>query len=167
LVQVNALVFIGYGIPSLLTSMVVVLSPIATTFTAGTYLGIVDVFFNAISILFVDGLLRNTYTSRQYYIVFLITGLAGNLLSLIGNPPLTISFGASGGIFGLVAGAVTADYALNKRINFMLVGWFVFILIYSSISPNVDYLAHFGGALVGLLAGYIIGKTRARTVSYR
>lgn len=166
LVQVNALVFQRWGIPSLVTSMIVVLSPIPTTLTQGTWEGLVDVVFNAISVFFVDSLLRNTYTSKQYYLVFFITGLAGNLLSLVGEPLDTLSMGASGGIFGLVAGAVTADYAIRKRVNYTLVGWFIFVFIYSSLSPNVDIFAHFGGAAVGLVAGYVIGRSRRQRSSY-
>jgi membrane associated rhomboid family serine protease len=161
LVQTNYLVYQGWGIPSLATSMIVVLAPPIS------YLGIVDIFFNAISVLFVDGLLRNTYTSVQYYIVFFLTGLAGNLVSLLGYGQANIiSFGASGGIFGLVAGAVTSDYALNGRINMGLVGWFIFIFVYSSLGGSVNVFAHLGGALVGLLAGYIIGKSRRRPARY-
>jgi membrane associated rhomboid family serine protease len=160
LVQVNSLVFQGFGIPSLVTSMIVVLPPIALF--QYTFLGVEDVFFNAISIFFVDSLLRNTYSPKQYYTVFLLTGLAGNILSLFGEPLYVISFGASGGIFGLVAGAVSADYALNKRVNTWLVMWFVFIFIYSTFAGPVDIFAHLGGAATGLLAGYLIGRSRSR-----
>jgi rhomboid protease GluP len=165
LVQVNVLVFQGLGIPSLVTSMIVVLPPQLTT---PFYLGLEDVFFNAISIFFIDGLLRNTYTSRQYYLVFLVTGVAGNVISLFGEPLGVTSFGASGGIFGLLAGAVAFDYAVNRRVNTWLIIWFVIIFIYSSIGPYIDVFAHLGGALVGLLAGYLIARSRvARPRSYR
>jgi DNA-directed RNA polymerase subunit RPC12/RpoP len=157
LVQVNALVFQGWGIPSLVTSMIVVLPNI---------LGLEDIFFNAISVFFIDGLLRNTFARREYYLVFLITGLAGNIVSLFGEPINTVSFGASGGIFGLVAAAVSADYAINRRINMGLLLWFVIIFVYSSFGGPVDIFAHLGGALTGLLAGYFIGKSRGRTRSY-
>jgi rhomboid protease GluP len=153
LVQVNALVYTGLGIPSLLTSMIVVLPGLP---------GLEDVFFNAISVFFIDGLLRNTYTNRQYYLVFVVTGLVGNLVSLIGENYNVISFGASGGIFGLVAGAVTVDYAINRRVNTWLVMWFVIILVYSSVGPGIDAFAHLGGAGAGLLAGYVIGRSRSR-----
>jgi membrane associated rhomboid family serine protease len=158
LVQVNALVFQGWGIPSLVTSTIVVY-PIL--------LGAEDVFFNAISVFFIDGLLRNSFTSRQYYLVFLITGIAGNIVSLFGETVGTISFGASGGIFGLVAGAVALDYAINRRVNPTLVIWFVIIFAYSSFTGGpVDVFAHLGGALTGLIAGYLIGKSRSPSGSH-
>jgi rhomboid protease GluP len=122
-------------------------------------LGLLDVFFNAISVVWLDRLFVSTYTRVQYWLVFFLTGIAGNLMSLL-NGPGVVSFGASGGIFGLVAGAVTADYALNRRVNGTLLAWFVFIFIYSSFAGSVDLFAHLGGALAGLVAGYVIGRSR-------
>ncbi len=169
LVQLNAFVFTGYGIPSLATSMIVVLTPISTSVTAGTWDGVVDVAFNAFAVWVIDGLLRNVYTSRQYYLVFFITGLAGNLLSLVAEPSNVLSMGASGGIFGLIAGAVTADYAINRRWNVSLVAWFLFIFFFSTFLSgiSVDIFAHLGGVLVGLASGYFVGRSRrARSSHY-
>ncbi|MDG6997865.1 MAG: rhomboid family intramembrane serine protease [Nitrososphaerota archaeon] len=156
LVQDNYLVYQGW-IPALVTSMIVV---------APGYSGLVDVAFNAIAILFVDGLLRNAFTPKQYYLVFLLTGIVGNVVSLIGYGPgqgitlTTISFGASGGIFGLVAGAVAVDYAVTRRLNKGLVLWFVIIFFYSSLGGSVDIFAHAGGALAGLASGFVVGRAR-------
>ena len=157
LVQDNYLVYHGW-IPALVTSMIVV---------APSYSGLTDVAFNAIAVLFVDGLLRNAFTPRQYYLVFLLTGIVGNLVSLFGygsgtniSPDTTISFGASGGIFGLVAGAVAVDYAVTRRLNTGLVFWFIIIFVFSSIQGNVDFFAHLGGAIAGLVSGFVVGRSR-------
>ncbi|MDA4111017.1 MAG: rhomboid family intramembrane serine protease [Thaumarchaeota archaeon] len=155
LIQYNAAVYQGWYLP-LLTSIIIV---------APGSLGLLDVFFNAISIVWLDRLLSTTYSSRQYYLVFVLTGVAGNILSLLNGPDI-VSFGASGGIFGLVAGAVTADYAINHRINGSLLAWFLFIFIYSSFAGSVDLFAHLGGAIAGLIAGYIIGRSRRSATRY-
>ena len=152
LVQWNYLVYNGWIIP-LFTSMIVVLPG---------WSGVVDVAFNALAVVWIDGLFRATYTARQYYSIFIITGLAGNILSLLYGAD-TISFGASGGIFGLIAGAVTVDYARNKRFNQSLVIWFVFIFFLSTVTGGVDIFAHLGGALVGLAAGYVVGRRSSRS----
>jgi rhomboid protease GluP len=149
LIQANILVYSGWPVP-LVTSMIVVYPNI---------LGLEDVVFNAISVIFVDRLLSYAFSFKQYFAIFVLTGVVGNVLSLLYGPDLT-SFGASGGIFGLVAGAVTCDYAVNRRINRSLVIWFIIIFIYSSIAGSVDVLAHVGGAASGLVAGYVIGRSR-------
>lgn len=156
LVQYNAIVYSGYLWP-LITSMVVVLP---------NSLGVADVLFNSISVLFIDGLLAPIFSYREYFIIFLISGLAGNIASLL-NGPNIISFGASGGIFGLVAAAVTFDYSFHRRMNTALVGWFVVIFLFNTFSSvYVDWLAHTGGALIGLLLGYLAGLRRRREAYY-
>jgi rhomboid protease GluP len=147
LVQWNYLVYKFWIVP-LFTSMIVVLPG---------YSGLLDVAFNAFAVIWIDGLFRAVYSAKQYYSIFIITGLAGNLLSLLYGAN-TVSFGASGGIFGLLAGAVTVDYARNGRFNQQLVIWFVFIFVLSTISGGVDIFAHLGGALVGLALGYVVGR---------
>jgi rhomboid protease GluP len=155
LVQYNALVYTGWIVP-LFTSMIVV---------TPDFSGLIDVVFNAFAVIWLDGLLRVTYTSRQYYALFIGTGLVGNLLSLLYGP-LTISYGASGGIFGLIAGAVTVDYARNGRFNQSLVIWFIFIFFLSTFTGGVDAFAHLGGAVAGLIAGYFIGKSNVGRRNY-
>jgi membrane associated rhomboid family serine protease len=127
--------------------------------------GLMDVGFNAIAVIFLDGLTSGVYSARQYYATFLITALAGNILSLAAGPNQA-SFGASGGIFGLVAGLVTYDYAVNRRLSVQLVVWFLVIFTYSSISGNVNWLAHAGGALSGFVIGYILGRSKRASGLY-
>jgi rhomboid protease GluP len=143
-IQVNSLVYSGWPLP-ILSSIIVVLPD---------YLGVVDVFFNAVAVLFIDRLLSSTYSTFRYLATFLVGGAAGNILSLV-NGPNYASFGASGGIFALIAGVVSYDYASNGRLNVALLGWFLVVLVYSSIGGSVDIFGHLGGAAVGLLMGYV------------
>ena len=151
--QFNSLVNQGWYW-QLFTSLLVVLP---------NSLGAVDVLFNAIAVIWLDGLLSDAFSPTEYYALFVASGLAGNLLSLL-NGPKEISFGASGGIFGLLAGAVALDYAVKGRVDYQLLVWFIAVFYISSVGLSyVDWLAHLGGALLGLCAGYVIG--RGRTVN--
>jgi len=151
LIQVNALVERGWIVP--LFTSIFVAPPILE--------GFLDVAFNALSVFFLDSLLSAVYTDRQYYATFLGTAVFGNVLSLLYGPGVA-SFGASGGIFGLIAGALAFDYAYNRRVNLGFVGWFVFVLVYSSLG-GADVFAHLGGALAGLPVGYYLGSKRRST----
>ncbi|MEM3670642.1 MAG: rhomboid family intramembrane serine protease [Thermoprotei archaeon] len=158
LIQYNSLVVHGM-IWQLVSSMII--SPFNVS-------GLVDVGFNALAVYFLDPLLSAVYSEKQYFTVFFATGIFGNILSLFGLGLGGASFGASGGLFGLVAGAVTFDYALNQRVNQSLLIWFVIIFVFSSfLFPNVDYFAHLGGAILGALLGYRIGNARRREFFYR
>jgi membrane associated rhomboid family serine protease len=122
--------------------------------------GIFDVAFNAVALLWLDRLFSAFYTPRQYYATFLASAVFGNLVSLLSGPNVA-SFGASGGIFGLVAGMVSYDFAVNRKLSFALLSWFLLIFVASSfITPGVDWLAHAGGSVFGLGIGYWIGSKR-------
>ena len=150
LLQYNSAVLAGWVWP-LVTSIIV---------APPNYQGIGDVAFNAMALAWLDGILSYTYNKRQYYGVFLATGIAGNIFSLA-NGPKAISFGASGGIFGLLAGVISFDLVTNRRVNVGLMVWFAAIFIVSSfLFASVDWIAHAGGALLGLALGYVIGMRR-------
>jgi rhomboid protease GluP len=150
LLQVNSLVYRGW-VFQLITSLLV---------APPDSLGVADVLFNALAVVWLDRLLSAAYDSTEYYATFVLTGLAGNLLSLLEGPGL-ISFGASGGIFGLLAGAVSEDFAAEGRVSYWLLLSFLLVFVISSfLSSNVNWVAHLGGTIVGLAIGYYLGSKR-------
>lgn len=153
-VQSNLAVYTGLYW-QLFTSLFVVIP-----FSAQGPLGITDVLFNTVAVVWLDGLLSHALHARDYYTVFLLSGLAGNVASLLNGPSAT-SFGASGGIFGLLAGAVAQDFAVERRVDYSLLAWFLAIFVFSSFALSyVDWLAHLGGAVSGVVAGYLLGTRR-------
>jgi rhomboid protease GluP len=152
--QTNGLVEMGW-VWQLFTSIIV--APPGLT-------GLFDVAFNAIALSWLDGLFAFAYSKRQYYAVFLITAVAGNIFSLA-NGPREVSFGASGGIFGLLAGVISFDITTNKKVDISLLAWFAGVFILSSfLLTYVDWIAHLGGALVGFALGYVVGTRREADV---
>lgn len=153
LIQFNSLVYQGWLLP--IATSIIVAPP--------ALIGLEDVALNAIALVIFDRLLASSYTPRQYYTVFVASGVFGNVLSLVYGPNFA-SFGASGGIFGLIAGAVTYNYAVNRKVNSSLVMWFLVIFFLSSFTtPGVNWVAHLGGVLLGLPAGYYVGRKRRKS----
>jgi rhomboid protease GluP len=150
LLQHNSAVLAG-GVWQLVTSIIV---------APPDFTGVADVAFNAMALAWLDGLLSYTYSKTEYYVVFLATGIAGNVFSLANGPGVG-SFGASGGIFGLLAGVVSFDLVTNRKVNPGLMLWFAVIFIVSSfLFGDVDWIAHAGGALLGLALGCVVGLRR-------
>jgi rhomboid protease GluP len=152
--QVNVLVTNGYWY-QLFTSMFVHVSVIHI---AGNLL-----------FLFIFGLrAEEMFSLPEYFGIYLVSGLAGNLLTLIGfgfNSPIP-SAGASGAIFGMFGACVIYD---RRSIGQSIVGALIyafFLFIISSSGPEVNYFAHFGGLGAGLLIGYVIASLRKPEARY-
>ena len=106
------------------------------------------------------------FSAKEYLAIYLLSGLAGNLLTLLLEPNM-ISVGASGAIFGLF-GAVTIYIrrAVGQSIISALMYAFFLLLLNSGYGVNV--VAHFGGLAVGLLLGYWLAATRKRkSITYQ
>ncbi|MDI6806120.1 MAG: rhomboid family intramembrane serine protease [Candidatus Bathyarchaeia archaeon] len=104
------------------------------------------------------------FSIGEYFLIYFLSGLAGNLLTLLFGPNM-ISAGASGAIFGLF-GACTIYFRRAIGQSIMSALFYAFFLLMISAGPNVNFLAHFGGLAVGLLMGYWLAITRKTKVKY-
>jgi rhomboid protease GluP len=97
------------------------------------------------------------FNIQEYLAIYFLSGLAGNLLTLLFGPSM-ISAGASGAIFGLF-GACTIY--VRRAIGQSIIGalLFSFFLLMMNSGRNVNNLAHLGGLVVGLLIGYALAAT--------
>ena len=116
--------------------------------------------------LFIFGLrAEGMFDIKEYLLIYLLSGLAGNLLTLLFGPSM-ISAGASGALFGMF-GAVTiyVRRAIGQSIAGALL--YAFFLLILSAGLGVNVLAHLGGLVVGLLLGYAFAAIRRSNVMYQ
>jgi rhomboid protease GluP len=98
------------------------------------------------------------YDWRKYLLIYLVSGLIGNLLGLFLGPDF-LSAGASGAIFGLFGALI---YPLKKESPRSLKGMIfigVIFLIFAGVNTNVDSISHWVGFIVGLFLGKYFNKT--------
>ncbi|MGB9675901.1 MAG: rhomboid family intramembrane serine protease [Candidatus Bathyarchaeales archaeon] len=101
----------------------------------------------------------------EYVLIYLLSGLAGNLLTLLFGPSM-VSAGASGAIFGIFGACIIyLRHAFGQSIIGAL--FYAFFMLMISAGQGVNNLAHFGGVLVGLLLGYLIAGGRKQKTVYR
>ncbi|MHA1436202.1 MAG: rhomboid family intramembrane serine protease [Promethearchaeota archaeon] len=114
-------------------------------------------FSNMIALLIFGSVVENTISKGEYIIIYFISGLIGNIFSLILLPKYIISLGASGAIFGLIGAAfilITREEPTLLFFGLAYLGYFVV----SSFTPGINYTAHLFGLAGGLLIGYIISR---------
>lgn len=102
---------------------------------------------------------EEVFSVQEYFLIYLLSGFAGNLLSLLLGPSALPSAGASGAIFGMFGACVIYfRRAFGQSIVTALL--YAFFLLIINSGPGVNVLAHLGGLVVGLLIGYGIAITR-------
>ena len=119
---------------------------------------------NAYFLYICGELVESFYGKTKFIIIYLLTGIAGNVLSLFLLNPDTPSLGASGACMGL-GGIITYLWFSKKhnfRKHFVNMKSFIFIIlfnvVYGFLLPhlNINNWAHMGGFAAGILAGLLI-----------
>jgi rhomboid protease GluP len=151
--QVKALIiYYPYWVWQLLTSMFV-------------HIDIVHISGNMLFLLIFGLRAEEMFSLPEYLSIYLLGGLAGNLLSLAFLPLNVPSAGASGAIFGMFGATILYS---RRSVGQSMIGALVyagFLLLLNS-GENVNYFAHFGGLGAGLLIGYILASKHKKETKY-
>lgn len=127
--------------------------------SAALHAGLMHIGFNSYA-LFVLGRLIEILSNRAHLaVVFLLSIIGGNILSLVFGPDAP-SIGASGGVIGFLGYLTVYGYkrrALlsNAFLKNMLINVGIITIFGVFIMPNVDNFAHLGGFLVGAVYGLV------------
>jgi rhomboid protease GluP len=99
----------------------------------------------------------------KFVILYLLSGLGGNVLSLgwdIMTHDYAVSAGASGAIFGVIGASLYIAIRNRGRIGDVtgrgLIFMIVLSLYYGYTSGNVDNLAHIGGLAAGFILSILL-----------
>lgn len=116
---------------------------------------------NGLSLFWFGSQIERVYGARRYLVLFLISGIAGNLFSYWFQP--TPSLGASGALFGLIGAALV--FPLRYRdlvpahVRAAMMRQLIPITLLNvafSFTPGIDKWAHFGGLIGGALLGLFL-----------
>jgi membrane associated rhomboid family serine protease len=97
--------------------------------------------------------------------VFLATGIFAGATSYAFAPGFIVAVGASGAVFGLVGAFITYNYLRRHHVMAQArlraaVGMLVLNLVIGLTIPAIDWRAHLGGVVAGLLAGAAVDPSR-------
>jgi membrane associated rhomboid family serine protease len=97
--------------------------------------------------------------------VFLITGVFAGAASFAFASGFAIAVGASGAIFGLVGAFIAYNYLRRHHVMAQArlrgaLSMLVINLIIGFSIPRIDWRAHVGGLVAGLIAGYAVDPSR-------
>ncbi len=118
------------------------------------------IFSNMIALLLFGTVVEMEYSKVEYLIIYFMSGLIGNIVSLFLLPLYSISLGASGAIFGLVGAVFYVVSQEEDKTLFYLGLAYVGYFIVTSFAPGINLWAHLFGLLGGVLFGFLIYKRK-------
>jgi rhomboid protease GluP len=119
--------------------------------------GLLHIVFNTMVLLQLGPLVEEEYGTERFFLVYLVTGIAGNVASqLLGTRP---TVGASSAILGLMGLLLVYGFrrggVFGQNLRSAIGRYALYVFIFSLL-PGVDFLSHAGGFAGGCLLGLVV-----------
>ena len=123
--------------------------------------GLVHFLCNMYSLYIIGPQLESFFGKVKYTIIFIGSGVIGNLLSMSFLQDGVVSIGASGAIFGLLGSLLYFGYHyrvyLSGVIKSQIIPLILANLLIGSLVSSINNLAHIGGLIGGVLVSMAVG----------
>lgn len=117
--------------------------------------GFLHIAFNMYVLWIIGPQLESIFGHVRYLILFLLSALGGSVVSFTFGPFATVSVGASGAIFGLMAALIVAGRSMRADVT-QIVILLVINVVIGFVAPGIDWRAHLGGAAVGAIVAAVM-----------
>ena len=120
------------------------------------HIGWMHFLVNMVTLYYVGSQVEAIYGHGRYLMIYLLSGIMGNILSFAFGSASSISAGASTSLFGLFGAFIILGrhFKSNPAISFIVKRYTTFIvlnLVFNLFSSSVDIMGHIGGLLGGVL----------------
>jgi len=136
------------------------------TLFASIYLhgGLLHILFNVLWIRQLGPAVEELYGPARFFVIFTISGVAGFVVSDVAGVSFTV--GASGSIFGLLGAMVAFGRRRGGAFGAMVLRqygqWAILLFVLGFFLSGVNNLAHAGGFVGGLAAGFALSLAERR-----
>jgi membrane associated rhomboid family serine protease len=131
--------------------------------------GLIHLAFNAFALWIFGNALEREIGRSSMLAVFLVTGVFAGATSYLFSTGAAVGVGASGAIFGLLGAFVTYNFLrrhnvlasaqLRSAVTLLLLNLVIGLSI-----PAIDWRAHLGGLVAGVVAGFAVDPSRPPAV---
>lgn len=137
------------------------------------HFGIMHLLLNAFSLWDAGQLVERMYGRARFVGIYLLSGLFGNLLSLVVQGNQAVAGGASGAIFGVYGAALVFLWRERAVISAREFKWLfgggiafsLLTIVMGFVIPGIDNAAHIGGFVAGALLSIVFSQSiTARTM---
>ncbi len=131
------------------------------------HFGVIHLALNMWSLWDAGQLVERMYGHFRFICIYFISGLFGNLASLVIQGNIAVSGGASGAIFGIYGALLVFLWLARSEVTSHEFRWLFWgALAFASITivlgfiiPGIDNSAHIGGFISGILASLVFSKS--------
>ena len=131
-----------------------------------THTDIVHIGFNCLALFFLGPPLESRLGRARFLTTYLVSGLAGSLAVFWLSAPQSLSYGASGSVFGLMGALLLICWREKSDIR-QLMMWLGLNILITFVRANISWQAHLGGlaggAILACLWVFVAGGARGRT----
>ena len=131
--------------------------------------GLIHFLCNVFSLYIIGREIENFYGKIKYIIIFIMSGIIGNLLTMLFLQKGVITIGASGSIFGLLGAMLYFGYHYRIYLGAVMKSEIVPIIILNLLIgfsvAGINNIAHLGGLIGGLLVSKAVGVKYKSTSS--
>ncbi|MEG0254946.1 MAG: rhomboid family intramembrane serine protease [Vagococcus sp.] len=129
------------------------------------HIGLTHLALNSLSLYFVGRILEPIIGHVRFFILYILSGIIGNLLSFAFGSSYGLSAGASTSLFGIFAafivlGKIYRYHPLIQQMSQSMTLLIIINLVMNIFDSGVDILGHIGGALGGVLLMIVLGVPR-------
>ncbi len=117
--------------------------------------GFLHIAFNMYVLWVIGPQLESLFGHVRYIVLYVLAAIGGSIASYTFSPVNTISVGASGAIFGLMAALIVAGRSMRADVTQIVILLAINVVI-GFFAPGIDWRAHLGGAFVGALVAAIM-----------
>lgn len=122
------------------------------------HIGLQHIVLNMVTLYFIGLQIEAVFGKWRFVILYLISGLGGNIASFVFSP--SISAGASTSIFGLFGAFLMLgeSYRQNLYIRATAKQFLILVILNLGLGfTGIDIAGHIGGLLAGFLTAYVLG----------
>jgi rhomboid protease GluP len=120
--------------------------------------------WNMVSLWFLGRTLEPRYAAVRFLVLYLVTGLVGDLLTLVWLWDTDIvAIGASGAVCGLIGAGAGSGLRMGERGRYFrnsMLAWGVLVLV-NGFTYQTNNVAHASGLLAGVLLVLVFGRRGA------
>ena len=123
--------------------------------------GLIHLLCNMYSIYIIGPQLESFFGKTKFIVIYILSGVIGNLLSMTFLQDNIVSVGASGAIFGLLGALLYFGYHyrvyLSGVIRSQIIPLILLNLTIGFLSAGINNVAHIGGIIGGILITMAVG----------